>query len=137
MSREMNIEAQERIVELIAHGDIDDIDEVFANEVIDHDPAPGQGPGVEGIKGFWRALRGAFPDLSLQLESLVADENRVVVVLTITGTHRGNFQGVEPTGKPISVRGIQMGRFENAKIVERWGATDEIGIMEQICAWSA
>ena len=47
-------------------------------------------------------------------------------------THQGEFQGVEPTGDRIEVRGIQIGRFENAKIVERWGSSDELGIMQQI-----
>ena len=53
---------------------------------------------------------------------------------TLTGTHDGEFMGVAPTGKKIEINGIQIGRFENGKIVERWGSSDELGIMQQIGA---
>ena len=49
------------------------------------------------------------------------------------GQHR-SLQGVAPTGKRIEVRGVQIGRFENGKIVERWGSTDGAGIMQQLGA---
>jgi len=53
---------------------------------------------------------------------------------TLSGTHRGDFQGIAASGKKVEARGVQIGRFENGKIVERWGATDELGIMRQIDA---
>lgn len=56
----------------------------------------------------------------------------VCLAYTLTGTHQGEFQGIAPTGRRIEVRGVQIGRFENGKIVERWGSTDELGIMRQL-----
>lgn len=132
MSREANLEAQKRMGELIVGGQIDQLDEVFADDVVDHDPGPKQGPGVQGIKDFWHTFRTGFPDVNLEAENLVADEDHVAVVLTVTGTHKGPFQGMEPSGKSFSVRGIQVARFENGKAVERWGATDEATLMKQI-----
>jgi len=53
---------------------------------------------------------------------------------TLTGTHEGEFQGIAATGRKVEVRGVQIGRFENAQIVERWGSTDELAIMSQLGA---
>ena len=54
--------------------------------------------------------------------------------LALTGTHQGDFLGVPATGKPIEIRGMQIGRFEDGKMVERWGSSDELGILKQIGA---
>lgn len=101
---------------------------------MDHDPAPGQGPGREGFRGFFQTLTTAFPDAHLEPQTMVADENSIAFAYTLTGTHKGDFNGVAPTGKRIEVRGLQIGRFENGQIVERWGATDEAAIMAQLGA---
>lgn len=134
MSKEQNIKAQQRLGELLTNRDIEHLDEVFDTNVVDHDPAPGQKPGVEGIKQFWTEFLTAFPDLALSPETLVADDDNVTVVLKVTGTHTGPLMGIQPTGKAVTVRGIQVGRFENGKLVERWGSTDQLGIMQQIGA---
>lgn len=59
-------------------------------------------------------------------------EENVVVSYTLSGTYRGTFQGVPATGKHVSVRGMQIGRFEAGKIVDRWGASDELGALRQL-----
>lgn len=132
MSREQNVQAQSRLGEILAAKEVDRLHEVFHENVIDHDPAPGQEPGVAGIKQFWSGFLAAFPDLSIDLESLVADDDTVVVTLTVTGTHSGPLMGIEPTGKRMSVRGIQVGRFEDGMLVERWGSTDQLGMLQQL-----
>lgn len=53
---------------------------------------------------------------------------------TLRPTHEGDFQGVAPTGRRIEVRGLQIGRFRDGRIVERWGSTDELAIMPQLNA---
>jgi steroid delta-isomerase-like uncharacterized protein len=97
-------------------------------------PPPGQGPGPAGFKHFFTTLRRAFPDLSIQPEHVDATEDDIAFAYTITGTHRGDFLGVPPTGKRISARGLQIARFEGGKIVERWGSSDELGILKQLGA---
>ncbi len=134
MSRETNLAAQDRLGELINSGDLDSLDEVFAAGVVDHDPAPDQGPGPEGFKDFFRTLRSAFPDLSISPETVVSDDDHVCIAYTVSGTHQGEFQGIQPTGKSITARGVQIGRFEDGKIVERWGSSDELGIVAQLGA---
>jgi len=134
MSRDANIAAQEKLAEGINAGNTDVVHEVFAENVVDHDPAPDQGPGPEGFHDFFKALTAAFPDAKIAPEQLVADDDHVAVAYTLTGTHEGEFHGVAPTGKTIKVRGMQIARFEDAMIVERWGSTDELGILTQLDA---
>lgn len=135
MSRQDNIATQEKAGELLGRGDYDAaVDVLFADETVDHDPAPDQGPGREGYREFFRTLYTAFPDATLEPVAMVADDEHVSMAYTLTGTHQGAFRGVEPTGRKIEVRGIQLGRFENGQIVERWGSTDELGILAQLQA---
>lgn len=134
MSRDANIAAQERISEGVNSGDIDTAVQSFAEDCVDRDPAPGQGPGREGFRGFFTELTAAFPDARIEPEHLVADDEHVCVAYTLSGTHSGSFHGIEPTGRRIEVRGVQIGRFADGRIVERWGSTDELGILRQLGA---
>jgi steroid delta-isomerase-like uncharacterized protein len=132
MSREENLATQERLAQAVNSGQLDTLEDVFAVNVVDHDPAPDQGPGPAGFKQFFATLRGAFPDLTVTPVHLDATEEDIAIAYTISGTHRGDFMGVAPTGKHISARGMQIARFERGKIVERWGSSDELGILKQL-----
>lgn len=134
MSRENNIAAQESLANNLNAGNIDAAVESFAENAVDHDPAQGQGPGRSGFRQFFSTLATAFPDAQIEPEHMVADDQHVSIAYTLTGTHQGEFMGVTATGKSINVRGVQIGRFESGQIVERWGSTDELGIMQQIGA---
>ena len=134
MSREQNIATQERLGQAISSGQLDVLNDIFAPNVVEHDPAPDQGPGPRGFVHFFETLRGAFPDLTVTPEHMVTDEDNVAIAYTISGTHQGDFLGVAPTGKHISARGVQIGRFADGKIVERWGSSDELGILHQLGA---
>ena len=70
--------------------------------------------------------------VDVQVETLVADDDQVGFAYTLTGTHSGPFQGHEATGKPFSVRGVQISKFDGGKPVERLGSSDELGIMTQL-----
>ncbi|KQO47857.1 MULTISPECIES: ester cyclase [unclassified Frigoribacterium] len=133
MSKEKNLATQERIGEILTAREIDRLGEGFHADVVDHDPAPDAPAGLAGIQAFWTEFFAAFPDADLGVETLVADDENVTAVFTISGTHTGTFQGAEPTGKSFTVRGIQVGRFdEDGLLVERWGATDEAGLKQQL-----
>jgi len=134
MSTDTNLAAQERLGELINTGNIEALDEVFHADVVDHDPAPDQGPGPQGFKDFFTTMRTAFPDLKVASETVVANDDHVSLAYTLTGTHQGDFNGIAPTGRAIEVRGVQIGRFQDSKIIERWGSTDELGILAQLGA---
>jgi predicted ester cyclase len=127
-----NLEAQGRMGEIVASGEYDRLTEVLADGLVDHDPAPDQPAGPEGIGVFWRTFKEAFPDVALEPVQVVATEDFVTAVLEVTGTHRGEFLGHEATGRSFRVRGIQVGRFEDGRMTERWGSTDQLGILQQL-----
>ena len=134
MAREENVKAQEHLAGNINEGKVDAAVESFAEDSVDHDPAPDQGPGRDGFRDFWNTMLTGFPDVHIEPRHEVVDDDHVVVAYTVTGTHDGEFNGVAPTGRKIEINGIQIGRFENGQIVERWGSSDELGIMQQIGA---
>ncbi len=132
MSKQDNIAALHRFAEGVNSGDFAVFQEVMASDIVDHDPAPDQGPGPEGFVDFFQTMRTAFPDLAVAMETMVADDDTIAFAYTITGTHQGNFQGVRPTGRQIKARGMQISRFQNGRMVERWGSSDELGILKQL-----
>ncbi len=132
MSKSNNIAATERLGKAINTGNLNAFHEVFAPTAVDRDPASDQAPGPEGFIQFFTGFRAAFPDLNISVEQLVADEDNVALAYTITGTHKGDFLGIPATGRQIKARGMQIARFENGQIVERWGSSDQLGILQQI-----
>ena len=129
--KKTNIAAQEAFGEAVNTGTLA-FDDIVAADSVDHDPAPGQGPGPQGFRDMFTELRTAFPDLHIDVEHLTATDDDVAFAYTITGTQDGPFQGHPATGRKIEVRGMQIGRFESGKLVERWGSSDQLGIMTQL-----
>jgi steroid delta-isomerase-like uncharacterized protein len=81
---------------------------------------------------FLSALFNAFPDFHHKLEDVVAEGNKVAVRFTITGTNRGEFQGIPPTGKQISIGGTDFLTLVDGKITEEWVSVDMMGWMQQL-----
>jgi steroid delta-isomerase-like uncharacterized protein len=132
MSKEQNLETQQRFGEAVNSGNLQELHDLMSPRVVDHDPAPDQLPGPAGFIRFFQELREAFPDLAITPECILADEDSVALAYTMTGTHRGFFLGAAPSGRRISARGVQIARFADGKIVERWGSSDQLGILEQV-----
>lgn len=124
MSKQDNITATQHLGEAINSGNLDALHKVFAPTVVDRDPAFDHGPGPEGFIHFFTKFRAAFPDLNIAVEQLVADDDNVAIAYTITGTHQGDFLGIPATARQIKARGVQIARFENGQIVERWGSSN-------------
>ena len=138
MSKEANIATAKKMGEAINKGNLEEFHQIFATDVKDHDPAPDQGKGPEGFIGFFTQFRHAFPDLKIAVEHMVADDDNVAIAYTVTGTQEGPFEGIPATGKKIKIRGMQIAKFDsNAKIKERWGSSDQLGILQQIGAEKA
>ena len=135
MSKEANIAAQKQMGEIVNSHQFGKLKEVFASGVKDHDPADDKRTVHQGLIRWLNQLQSAFPDFKIAVEHMVADEDNVAFAYTITGTHEGPFNGIGATGKKIKIRGMQISKFNSdAKIVERWGASHEVGILQQIGA---
>lgn len=130
--KEENKKLQQQFGEAVNKGNLEKLRDLVAEDVKDHDPAPNQSPGPQGYIDFFSMMRKAFPDMHIEVEKIVADEENVAFAYTLTGTHEGVFMGIDPTSKKIEVRGMQISRFKDGKMVERWGSSDELGILKQI-----
>jgi steroid delta-isomerase-like uncharacterized protein len=132
MSKEVNMAVLGKFAEAVGTGNFDAFKEVVSPGNIDHDPAVGQVPGPEGYRMFFSGLRTAFPDMSVTLDTMVADDESIAFAYTLTGTQTGPLMGVAPTGKKIKIRGMQISKFKDGKMVERWGSSDELGMLQQL-----
>jgi steroid delta-isomerase-like uncharacterized protein len=90
--------------------------------------------GPEDARKSIAALRAAFPDIHFDLEDVLAEGDKVVIRWTCTGTHRGEFRGIAPTGKRVSFPGMNIYRLRDGKIVERWGVEDGLSLLQQLGA---
>lgn len=121
-----------RMYELFESDDIDAFDGLVAEDVVDHNPFPGQPDGLEGVKFLTRMIRSAFPDFHQDIKDVIAEGDRVAVHSTMTGTQRGEFMGVPATGRRIEVDSIDIFRFDSGKAVEHWGLFDQMTFMAQL-----
>jgi steroid delta-isomerase-like uncharacterized protein len=132
---EANITAVRRFTqEGFVGGEIDIVDEVVADECIDHDPMPGQGQGREGQRHTCQMVVNGLSNRSTLRDDFLAVGDTVIENWVFQGTHTGEFLGVPATGKQLQVRGIEIWRLANGKIVERWGVVDAAGVMEQLAS---
>ena len=118
--------------ELFSSGDLATIDRFFAPDVISHDMPPGFPQGIEGVRMFFSAFREGMPDVRVRIDEIVVEDDRAAVATMIEGTHTGALMGIEPTGRRISVRGIDMVRVADGRIVEHRGLTDTVGLLRQL-----
>ena len=123
--------------EVFNAGNIAVVDELVASNFVDHEEFPGLSGGRDGLKQFVTMMRTAFPDARMDVDDLIAEGDKVVARLTMSGTQRGEFAGIPASGKSMNVTTIDIIRFENGQAVEHWGATDSAKMMEQLGAMPA
>ena len=104
-------------------------DELAAPNFLDHNPAPEQAPGSEGIRQFFTAMRAAVTGLRVSVEHVIAEGDKVVAHVSIRGKHTGELLGLPPSGKEVVMRISDVVRIENGKAVERWGVEDMLGFV--------
>jgi steroid delta-isomerase-like uncharacterized protein len=108
------------------------IDELVESDATIRTPLPGDATGADVLKQVWAVLLRAFPDLHLTVEDLIGEEDKVVARIVVTGTHLGDYMGIEPTGKSIAYEEIFIFRFANGRVVETWGVVDVFSQMKQL-----
>jgi len=109
-------------------------DEVIAAEgYVNYDTGTTPMPsGPEGMKETVRMITAAFPDNRHAIEDMIAEGDRVVAHVTLTGTHEGEFMGIPVTGRKIKVNEIHIYRLEGGKAVEHRVGRDDLGAMRQL-----
>lgn len=121
------------IEEVMNRGRFDLIDELIAEDAIDHEALPiASGEMRTDLRMWLSELRRAFPDYHVELEDLIVEDDKVVVRERITGTNLGPLLGIPPTGRPICVAGIDILRVDEGRVVEHWGVTDSEAMARQL-----
>ena len=123
------------ISEFVNDQNYDVVDDIFTENYTRHDPASpesesGPGPWVESMK----ALHEAFPDVEVHVGELIAEGDLVSFEGTMTGTHQGEFRGIEPTDASIEIQGNAMHRVREGELAETWATWDFLGLLRQIGA---
>src|SRR6266699_3699560 len=110
--------------ERINAGDIAGFGDLVADDFVEHQGLPDL-PTKEGTLEFFRILLAAFPDWRMTVEDLIANGDKTVARVTVTGTHKGEFIGVPATGTRVDMQLIDIMRFDGAGLVcEHWGVAD-------------
>ena len=111
------------------------IDELLADNFVFNYPSPGTNPDREGYKQTVKGPRASFPDIQFTTEDIVAEGDKVAVYWKGSATHKGEFFGIAPTGKPVTVAGISIIEIVDGKIVREVGHSDMLGVLQQIGAF--
>lgn len=116
--------------------DTSQVDSLVAPSYVNHDaPVPVRGP--EGFKQLVGMFRSGFPDLRVVVEDTFADGDLVGSRGAITGTHRGEFMGVQATGRTVSIGYIDLWRVRDGRFTDTWVQMDALGLMQQLGALPA
>jgi steroid delta-isomerase-like uncharacterized protein len=119
--------------ELWNNGKLSVADEIFTANYAHHDSStPDLGLGPESEKKRATLYRTAFPDLHLTIEDVIAEGETVMTRWSCRGTHKGDLNGIAPTGKQITVSGVTIARVSNGKIAEGYVNWDALGLMQQL-----
>ena len=126
MPAEANKALMRRLFEEGFHsGKLAVVDEIFHPNFVDRS-TPEQPPGTEGVKDYISMVRTGFPDISITIEDLVAEEESVVVRTTWRGTHLGEYEGIAPTSKQVTRSMIQIFHVKDGKLLEEWSEGESL-----------
>lgn len=124
--------------EAFNEGRIELLDELVAEDVVNYDPlsdetlTPEEARGFDGFVRHVEVAREAFPDATVTIEEMIAEDDSVCVRFTFEGTHEGRFVGIEPTGERVNGTNMVLMHIEDGKIAERWEESDNLEFLQQL-----
>jgi steroid delta-isomerase-like uncharacterized protein len=134
MTSPENNKAMDRrfVNEVLNEHNLDVLPDLIAEDFVEQNPPPGQGPGREGLRQFLAQMFEAFPDMRWEAEEVVAEGSRTAGWGTWKGTHRGTFVGIPPTGRTVSVEFWVMNHYRDGKVAESRIIMDTMSLMQQL-----
>ena len=133
MSEQNKTNVRRLFEEVWNKGQLSVADELLAPTYTHHDSStPDVGRGPESEKKRVTLYRNAFPDIRLTIEDMLAEGETVVARWSCRGTHKGELNGIAPTGKQFNITGISIARFTNGKMFEGYINWDALGLMQQL-----
>lgn len=121
------------LYDAVSSHDLDALMALVAEDIVEHEEgAPGMPGGKQGVRAGFAMWFEGFPDLTIDVDDLIAEGDRVVARAHFRGTHRGEFMGVPATGRKIDVEVIDILRVQDGLLVEHWGAMDSMVMLSQL-----
>jgi steroid delta-isomerase-like uncharacterized protein len=108
------------------------IDELIAEDYVVNGVGGQQLKGPDGVRMMITMYTTAFPDLHMIIDDLIGEGDTVACRFTTKGTHKGEFMGIPPTGKMVSISGYSFNRLKDRKQIETWGLSDWMTAMQQL-----
>jgi predicted ester cyclase len=108
------------------------IEEFFIPDCPAHLPGIPDPTDREGFRQFVAMLYAAFPDLHHTVEEQIAENDKVASIINVSGTHKGDFQGIAPTGRPVMFDDFMITRIQGGKVVELWAQFDALKLLQQL-----
>ena len=123
-----------RFIDYINNDPFAPIDEFFATSYAYHNSSMPDVKDLSSLKDFNAAAYRVFPDIRFTIEDMVAEGDKVVYRASARGTHKGEFMGIAPTGKEVTLTTIVISRIANGKFQEDWESLDGIYVLQQLGA---
>lgn len=120
------------VEQVVNQGHLHVCDEIVREDFVELDPLPGQAQGRQGLKDVIAMLRSAFPDIHWIVAESIASGDKVVSRFSWTGTHRGPFLGIPPTGKNVLVKGVVIDRLVSGQMADSRILMDTLSLMQQL-----
>ena len=128
-----NKEHVRRVEDMVNDKDQEVLSEIFADDLVVHFHGGREElHGLDEYREYLAETYEGFPDLTITFEDVIAEDDKVSVRYTGSGTHEGEYEGIEPTGETVDLSGMRIVRVEDGEIVEAWGQRDDIGVLAQL-----
>lgn len=132
MSEECKVLTTRIVQEIWNEGNLDLADEIIASDYADNVAGDGSPVGPDGFKQAVVGIKSAFPDFSITIDDMISENDKVAVLWTFKGTHKGELMGIAPTDKKVEFDGVYLYKFVDGKLVERSGKRDMFSLMKQL-----
>lgn len=129
---EMRAIAHRFYTEVLNQGKFEVIDQLVAEDFTEHEELPGMPTDKEAPRAFAGMMRDAFPDFNATVEDMIVEGDKLVVRARMSGTHKGEFMGIPPTGNKVDVQAIDIVAIRNGKVTDHWGVSDSLTMMQQL-----
>ncbi len=134
--KEINLDSNRDVVrkyhEVWSNGQVTELDKILAPEFVCHFINGIEWKGIDGAKSEITSHRKSFPDWKEEIVDMISEGDKVVTRYKSTGTHQGTFNGMDSTGKKVTIYETSIYRIANGKLAEQWGFPDALSLNNQL-----
>ena len=133
-STDQHKQVTRRLIAMFNQRDYAAVDSLISKDHVNHAirTRPGPRHGREGVRAVIKSIESAFPDFKMKILDMIAEGDRVAYRMLFTGTHKGPYMGIEPTGRKVSFEAMHLLRFSDGKVAEHWSVRDDLTRLRQL-----